>query len=39
MNVKRFWLAFIAVLVLLFITDWFVHGGILMSTYESEGVK
>jgi hypothetical protein len=39
MNVKRFWLAFIAVLVLLFLTDWVVHGGILMSAYESEGVK
>ena len=39
MNVKRFWIAFVVVLVLLFITDWIVHGGILMSTYESEGVK
>lgn len=39
MNVKRFWLAVLAVLVLLFVTDWIVHGGILMSTYQSEGVK
>jgi hypothetical protein len=39
MNTKRFWLAVVAVIVLLFITDWIVHGGILLSTYESEGVK
>lgn len=39
MNVKRFWLAFVVVLVLLFVTDWVIHGGILRATYESEGVK
>jgi hypothetical protein len=39
MNAKRFWIAFIVVLILLFVTDWIGQGGILMSTYESEGVK
>ena len=39
MNLKRFWIAFVVVLILLFVTDWIVHGEILMSAYESEGVK
>lgn len=39
MNVKKFWLAFVVVLVLLVLTDMLVHAVILGPTYDSEGVK
>lgn len=39
MNTKKFVLAFIVVYVLLELTNYLVHGVILASTYNSEGVK
>ncbi len=39
MNTKRFVSAFIVVFVLFEITNYIVHGVILASTYQSEGVR
>jgi hypothetical protein len=39
MNVKKFWITFIVILILLFVTDYLIHVVILGATYASEGVK
>ena len=39
MNSKKFWIAFIVVFVVFEATNYLIHGVILSSTYESEGIK
>ena len=39
MNVKKFWIAFIVVFIVLEIIGYLVHGVMLAATYESEGIK
>lgn len=39
MNVKKFWIAFGAIFIVLEITGYLIHGVLLGATYESEGIK
>ena len=39
MNVKKFWIAFVVVFIVLEILGYLVHGVMLASTYESEEIK
>ena len=39
MNKQKFWIAFIVIFVILEVTNFLIHGTILSSTYQSEGVK
>lgn len=39
MNIKKFWIAFVVVFIVLEILGYIVHGVMLASTYESEGIK
>ena len=39
MNVKKFWIAFIVIFILLEVTNYIIHVGILGSTYAMEGIK
>ncbi|MEJ2193986.1 MAG: hypothetical protein P8X73_03895 [Ignavibacteriaceae bacterium] len=39
MNVKKFWIAVIVVFILSEVTGFLIHGVMLSSTYESEGIK
>jgi len=39
MNVKKFWIAFVVVFIVLEILGYLVHGVMLAATYESEGIK
>ena len=39
MNVKRFWIAFIVIFILLEVTGIVIHRVILGSTYEAEEIK
>ncbi|HEY7751559.1 MAG TPA: hypothetical protein VH917_04650 [Ignavibacteriaceae bacterium] len=39
MNKKKFWIAFVVIFVVLEITSFIIHGAILSSTYQSEGIK
>ena len=39
MNVKKFWVAFVAIFIVLEILGYLVHGVLLGATYESEEIK
>jgi hypothetical protein len=39
MNKKKFWIAFIVIFILLEVTNFLIHGTLLSSTYQSEGIK
>jgi magnesium-transporting ATPase (P-type) len=39
MNKSKFWIAFVVIFVVLEVTNFLVHGTILSSTYQSEGIK
>ncbi len=39
MNVKKFWVAFVVIFIVLEILGYLVHGVLLGATYESEGIK
>lgn len=39
MNKQKFWIAFIVIFIILEVTNFLIHGTILSSTYQSEGVK
>jgi len=39
MNVKKFWIAFVAVFVVLEILGYLIHGVLLAGAYQLEGVK
>ena len=39
MNVKKFWIAVVVVFILAEVTGFLIHGVMLSSTYESEGIK
>ena len=39
MNKNKFWIAFIVIFVVLEVTNFIIHGTLLSSTYQSEGIK
>ena len=39
MNVKKFWIAVVVVFILTEVTGYLIHGVMLSSTYQSEGIK
>ncbi len=39
MNVKRFWISFVAIFIVLEIISYLVHVVLLGATYQSEGIK
>ena len=39
MNVKKFWVAFVVIFIVLEILGYLVHGVFLGDTYQSEGIK
>jgi len=39
MNVKKFWVAFVVIFIVLEILGYLVHGVLLGDTYQSEGIK
>ena len=39
MNKQKFWIAFIVIFIILEVTNFLIHGTLLSSTYQSEGIK
>lgn len=39
MNKQKFWIAFIVIFIVLEVTNFLIHGTLLSSTYQSEGIK
>jgi hypothetical protein len=39
MNLKKFWIAFVVIFIVLEILSYLVHGVLLGDTYQSEGIK
>jgi hypothetical protein len=39
MNKQKFWIAFIVIFIVLEVTNFLIHGTLLSSSYQSEGIK